>query len=244
MAMDLSETLIVVYACAYAVVTGTVAMLAFATIFHIKAEASTLLSNKKALYLWLLSTWKMRAVYTCSIVHIFDFITDLLVIHEWYIIEDGTSEKDVAHIDSPLMASWSVAILIFHRIISSFAIFISSNRDLKQAILQLFDILLFVDMYETHQRLAESVMNEFRVDWNLNSASSISKDFEPSQTQDVSQMTTTTTISDPNDYNYDDYSSRNLSRRQSLMLRGMMYINILTIYLVCKKATKQKTFTI
>ena len=51
----------------------------------------------------------MRRIYISSLIHIFDFFTDLIVIYEWYKAEDSKNE-DVEHIDSHIMAYCSIGV--------------------------------------------------------------------------------------------------------------------------------------
>ena len=83
---------------------------------------------------WLRTVWKMRSVYSSFLVHSFDIATDLIVIIEWL------TEKDKEHIDSKLMAYFSIGVIVFHKLISSFAIWIV-EKNIFRAILQLFDFL-------------------------------------------------------------------------------------------------------
>lgn len=73
--------------------------------------------------------------------------------------EDEPTE-DVEHVDATAMAWSSIGVLIFHRCISGLAIFIIREYDWKQGILQFFDVLLFVEIFETHKRLVENLASD------------------------------------------------------------------------------------
>ena len=75
-------------------------------------------SSNSFIKFWWKTVWKMRSVYSSFLVHAFDIATDLIVIIEWL------TEEDKEHVDSKLMAYFSISIIVFHKIISSFAIWI------------------------------------------------------------------------------------------------------------------------
>ena len=101
---------------------------------------------------WLRVSWKMRSVYSSFLVHSFDIATDLIVILEWL------NDKNVEHVDSKLMAYFSIGVIVFHKIISSFAIWIS-EKNLNRAILQLFDVLIYQEIYYGHSKIVTSLKN-------------------------------------------------------------------------------------
>lgn len=119
---------------------------------------------KKMMKLWLKTAWKMRGVYTSFFVHCFDITTDLLVISEWYNAETPNDNR-VEHIDSQLMAWCSVSVIIFHAIISAVAVFLTSKSYIR-CILQLFGLLLFEEIFLSHQEVVSSI-----VDFKLKSVS-------------------------------------------------------------------------
>ena len=66
----------------------------------------------------------MRSVYGSFLVHSFDIATDIIVILQWW-YDDKLN--DIDHIDTRLMAQFSIGVVIFHKIISSIAIYISAG---------------------------------------------------------------------------------------------------------------------
>lgn len=78
--MDLSTSVVVSYICIQSAIALCVALIAFKTIHNIFGNAEAPITKFKLFKLWGKTTWKMRNVYACLAVHIFDFTTDLLVI--------------------------------------------------------------------------------------------------------------------------------------------------------------------
>ena len=116
------------------------------------------MSCSKMFRLWMKTTWKMRNIYSSFAVHVFDFTTDLLVITEWYNAENGKNNT-VDHIDSRLMAWSSIGILIFYKIISTIAVYLTTKSAVR-ALAQFLDLLLFEDIYIAHQRVVTQVKNK------------------------------------------------------------------------------------
>lgn len=166
--MDLTEAAILSYACLQVLITTIGAVIAFRTIYQSvqKYAVAGSLSTASVINLWFLTTWKMRSIYMRLFIHIFDYFTDLLVIREWIVSERGN--KDIAHVDTKIMAYCSIGILFFYKIVSSVAIFIVTGSKFKSAVLQFFDILLFVEIYKSHKKIITSIMNEY--DYNVHGA--------------------------------------------------------------------------
>ena len=161
--MDFSQIVITSYVTLQILVIIMVSILASSTIFKFLAlnkDWKPKFSKSSIFYLWFRITWKMRAIYGSLLVHIFDFFTDLLVIHQWYTQENNKDSDVVEHVNTPLMASWSIAVLIFHRVISSLAIYVTTQYNIKYAILQFFDILLFIEIYNSHAYLVNSILTK------------------------------------------------------------------------------------
>lgn len=120
--------------------------------------------NLKFFTIWLKTVWKMRSMYSSLLVHIFDFFTDLLVINEWYYLERGKNSVDVEHVDTNIMAFSGIGIIVLYRFVSMIAIYFSDDsyeyHDWKSALLQFFDLLLFVEIYNSHKILIESVASQ------------------------------------------------------------------------------------
>ena len=113
--------------------------------------------------LWAKTTYKMSGVYTCVVIHLFDFATDLLVIREWFMAEDSPNE-DVEGVDAALMAWNSIGVLIFYRIVSSFGVYATANTEKRiLTLLQFLDVLLFVEIYATHKKLVRLIVNKYNV---------------------------------------------------------------------------------
>ena len=159
MHMNVANLAVLSYVCLQGLITLVVIIVASSTIFSIVKRSDKPLSAKSIVELWVKTIWKMRSIYASLIVHVFDFITDSLVIWEWSTIEQN---KDVEHIDATVMTYSAISVLIFYRIISSIAIFVITNYDMKQALLQLFDLLLFLEIYYSHENLIEILANEHK----------------------------------------------------------------------------------
>ena len=158
--MNFGQILVICYACLQGLLTIACCGFAGKTTYDIVSEKEEPLTKSSIVKLWWKITLKMRTIYLSLFVHIFDFVTDLLVIGEWYREENN---NDVEHIDSKTMAYSSIAILIFYRIISSLAIFIISEKDCKQAMYQLFDVLLFFEIHESHKKFVNDFFSRYSV---------------------------------------------------------------------------------
>ena len=104
---------------------------------------------------WFKTTWKMRSIYGTLFVHVFDVTTDLLVINEWYNIENRS--EPIKHIDSRLMAWCSIGVLIFHRIFSAICLFFITNKNIWRTLAQLFDVLVFEEIYLAHRNIIAKI---------------------------------------------------------------------------------------
>ena len=91
----------------------------------------------KLLTQWAKLVWKKKKIYLALLPHFFDQATDIgviLVYHEY-----NQSNQDIG-INTHYLFWVSIAILIFHRFISSLAIYLLTKSTLD-AILQIFDVL-------------------------------------------------------------------------------------------------------
>lgn len=105
---------------------------------------------------------QMGAIYGNVFLHIFDFMTDALVISQWF-------TTDAHHIDDLLIAWLAVSFLILYRLASPFAVYITSDfTDWKEGLMQFFDVLFLFDLYQTHQK----IIGEFNAELDVASASS------------------------------------------------------------------------
>ena len=154
--MDSSQIIIFLYVCIQGVIVSFVAILALQTITKVVNKCKIDVSNLEIFKLWLQTSWKMRNIYGCIVVHVFDFATDLLVVRSWFMKEDEKHE-DIEHIDAKVMAWCSICVLLFHRSVSSLAMLIMSDYNWKHCILQFLDLLLFIEIFESHAKLMESI---------------------------------------------------------------------------------------
>eukprot|EP01083_Nonionella_stella_P270703 916819_1 len=98
--------------------------------------------------IWVRVVWKMRSVYSSLAVHSFDILTDVLVIVQWM----KTPNKPGDHINPQAMAYSAIGVMIFCRVLSAFAIYIKERRVMR-SVLQLFDLLIFQEIYESHHKI-------------------------------------------------------------------------------------------
>lgn len=87
---------------------------------------------------WAQTAWKMKSVYFSFAVHVFDWMTDVLVILQWLREEEV---EDVDHIDTQIMAFCAIGVMAFSRLFSTFAIIIS-ERNIRRSVFQFFDLLI------------------------------------------------------------------------------------------------------
>eukprot|EP01084_Bolivina_argentea_P055163 101143_1 len=100
----------------------------------------------------------LKSIYFIIFVHIFDTITDFLVILQWYI--KGKYEQDKSNnIDFPDLNYYgcfifSIIILLFYRILSANYVFNyyhqSKSYAIMHGLLQFLDISLFYEVYQSH----------------------------------------------------------------------------------------------
>ena len=173
MGVDTSQLLIICYIVFQSTITLAVAIIAGRALaeFHSLKQQS----YRKLFTTWVKTTWKMRSIYTCVVIHVFDLTTDLLVIREWFLAEDEKGE-DVQHVDATSMAWTSIGILIFYRIISALGIFVTVAFDWKVAVLQFFDVLLLVEVHRMHQRLVKVIVGRYIGIGHKNNDASITSD--------------------------------------------------------------------
>eukprot|EP01084_Bolivina_argentea_P285282 489181_1 len=119
--------------------------------------------------LWIKTVWKMRGIYSGLSVHCFDVLTDILVIVQWLNEKNETGDS----IDPTAMAWAAIAVLIFSKTISSIAIYIK-EEDIFRAILQIFDLLIFMEIYEAHKKIVSNIKNKKLKDKNAAIESTLS----------------------------------------------------------------------
>eukprot|EP01084_Bolivina_argentea_P151127 263818_1 len=119
--------------------------------------------------LWCQTVWKMRGIYSGFAVHSFDVLTDILVINEW--MNEPNEEGD--NIDPQVMAYSAIFVLLSSRIISAIAIYIKDGN-IWRGLLQLFDLLIFVEIFNSHRKIASQVKQKQLSDKNTAIESTLS----------------------------------------------------------------------
>ena len=114
------------------------------------------LSNMGFVKLWLKMVWKMRSCYSSLFVHAFDVLTDILVIIEWWSLEEKHGDKE--YIDSRLMAWCGIIVLLTHRAFSTLAIWLKDGS-LYRSFLQFLDILIFEEIHASHKKIVAQFRN-------------------------------------------------------------------------------------
>eukprot|EP01083_Nonionella_stella_P315883 1142365_1 len=118
--------------------------------------------------LWLKIVWKMRSVYISLAVHIFDVLTDILVLIEWWYLEDESKGgEDLPHIDARLMALCAIITLFLHKIVSTLAFWIK-ERSVYRCVFQLLDVLIFEEIYTSHKRVLHQFKKQLEADASAN----------------------------------------------------------------------------
>eukprot|EP01084_Bolivina_argentea_P280006 478766_1 len=115
------------------------------------------ISKMSLIKLWFKTVWKMRSVYTSFAVHVFDQLTDILVILEWWDLEQNGN--DIKGINSRIMAICGLTVLLFHRFITSLAFWVK-EKNILRCILQLFDFLVFEEIFICHKRIITQFRNQ------------------------------------------------------------------------------------
>eukprot|EP01084_Bolivina_argentea_P025301 47041_1 len=122
---------------------------------------------------------RLRSIYFVILVHIFDTLTDFLIMLEWYI--KGQYEKNKSNCSFPSISYMgcfycAVIILLFYRVLSAHYVYQyykqSHCKAIVQSILQFFDISIFFEVYQSHLHQATTD--------NLSYLSKLEKTFESS----------------------------------------------------------------
>ena len=87
-----------------------------------------------------------------------------MVIIQWWNQENG--DNDTKNIDTRLMATVSIGIIIFHKIVSSMAIYIL-ERNIFRALLQLFDLLIFQEILYAHEKIVRNMKQSHQGMYNV-----------------------------------------------------------------------------
>eukprot|EP01083_Nonionella_stella_P090537 252902_1 len=111
--------------------------------------------NKTFCEMWVKTVWKMRGVYAGLAVHTFDVLTDILVILQWL----KTDEHPGDNVNHKIMAFCALGVIAFSRIVSSIAIYIK-ERSIPRFFLQLFDLLIFQEIFESHRKIVSQIRNK------------------------------------------------------------------------------------
>ena len=121
-----------------------------------KLQIYKMMSKMGFCKLWFKIVWKMRSVYCALAVHTFDVLTDVLVIISWWDYEEIYG--DVDNINTRTMALCGIIALSVHKLISMIA-FWAKEKSIIRVILQLFDLLIFEEIYLTHERILIQLNN-------------------------------------------------------------------------------------
>ena len=157
--MDVEWNLATILAILYISIQLMVAfMISIAGWFYVANIQSTMNLNTPFCIAWAKTIWKMRSVYSSFVVHVFDIMTDLIVIIEWLTAED---KKSIDHIDSQLMGYISIGVIFFHKVLSSYAIWVI-ERNKTRAFLQLFDLIV-QEIYYAHSKIISNATNKTQI---------------------------------------------------------------------------------
>lgn len=100
----------------------------------------------------------MRGVYGGLAVHSFDVLTDILVIIQWIQLAKKANNCH-KNVDPQIMAYSGIAVLVVSKALSTIAIFIK-ERNIRRAVLQLFDLLIFEEIFESHNKIIHQMRNK------------------------------------------------------------------------------------
>eukprot|EP01083_Nonionella_stella_P138428 421244_1 len=121
---------------------------------------------------------RLRAIYFVIVVHIFDTLTDFLIMLEWYIKGDSERRHKIACNGINYLGCFyfSVLILLFYRTLSAHFIYKYYQKSPLKAIIssigQLLDITIFYEVYQSHIHASQTD--------NLSYLSKLEKTFESS----------------------------------------------------------------
>eukprot|EP01084_Bolivina_argentea_P055165 101145_1 len=121
---------------------------------------------------------RLRAIYFVILVHIFDTLTDFLIMLEWFVKGSYEMNGDCEFQNINYLGCFycAVVILLFYRILSAHYVYKyyqqSKIKAIIQSILQFLDISIFYEVYQSH--LHQSTTD------NLSYLSKLEKTFESS----------------------------------------------------------------
>ena len=90
------------------------------------------------------------------VVHLFDVLTDTLIIIEWWYLEER--QGDIEHVNPRMMAQCGIFVLLLHRVMSTLA-FSIKDKSPYRSLLQFFDVLIFEEIQSTHKKIVSEFKN-------------------------------------------------------------------------------------
>eukprot|EP01083_Nonionella_stella_P018467 51477_1 len=108
--------------------------------------------------LWFRIVWKMRTVYCGLAVHVFDVLTDALVIIEWWHLESDP-DVEIEHVDARVMAICGIIVLLLYKAVSVVA-FWAKEASFSRCLLQFLDLLVFEEIYVSHTKIIANYKNQ------------------------------------------------------------------------------------
>eukprot|EP01083_Nonionella_stella_P034164 93533_1 len=121
-----------------------------------KDEQITKWTARKLIRKWAMLLWQKKKVYLQLIPHFFDQATDLGVIFEYYNLRE--TEKGI---DTEYLFIVSICVLIFHRIISSAAVYHLTRKPMH-VLYQIFDLLMIRCIWTNYKLGSDEPSNSQR----------------------------------------------------------------------------------
>eukprot|EP01083_Nonionella_stella_P090534 252894_1 len=161
MAFSLIAMLPWIYISIQGVITLIVSVLGVSYVRNEYLSAATN-NDEKSKYsfckLWFRIVWKMRSVYCSLAVHVFDVLTDALVIIEWWNLESDP-EVDIEHVDARAMAICGIIVLLLYKTVSVIA-FWAKEASFLRCLFQFLDLLIFEEIYVSHTKIIANFKNQ------------------------------------------------------------------------------------
>eukprot|EP01083_Nonionella_stella_P314394 1132398_1 len=161
MAFSLIAMLPWIYISIQGVITLIVSVLGVSYVRNEYLSAATN-NDEKSKYsfckLWFRIVWKMRSVYCSLAVHVFDVLTDALVIIEWWNLESDP-EVDIEHVDARAMAICGIIVLLLYKTVSVIA-FWAKEASFLRCLFQFLDLLIFEEIYVSHTKIVANFKNQ------------------------------------------------------------------------------------
>ena len=83
----------------------------------------------------------MKSIYIALGVHVFDWLSDVLVIQQWL------HEEEEEEVDTHALAFCSIGVIIFSSVVSAVAVLVDEGN-IRRALFQFFDLLIYeVEIY-------------------------------------------------------------------------------------------------